>query len=451
VFSKQLFIVSHGLNERSFYPTYQKLLRNQQRPYIELKTDQEKQMRFMIAFCYENIPYYHNLFKKLNLSPHNIKYIEDLEKIPILTKEIIKQNWNDFKPFNLLKMKYSEVTTGGSTGTPLSFRLSKQDRFLSGAILYRGWGYGGYELGDKMVILGGSSLNIGSKFQVTKFIDEKVRNFKKLSSIDLGEVEMQQYTKKINAIKPKFVRGYASSIYFYAQWLEKNGLIVPTPNTVFTTADKLYPQMRKTIERVFRCEVLEGYGLNDGGVSAYECLEHSGFHIDTERSILEVVDDKGNQLCNGEGQILATSLYNYAMPFIRYKTEDLAIITDYHCSCGRQTLLLNEIIGREKEFLITPNGKHVYGADLIFLIFIESKILDIGNRIKEFQIIQSELNKIKILLVCDDILPDNALDNMRVALQKRYNDWDIEFRFVETIEKTRAGKFKFIINEVSNV
>ena len=448
MFNRQLFILAHEMGDLSFYLTYQHLIKNQWKSCADLRVEQEKLLRHMIQYCNDNVPFYHTLFKNLGIKADTIKTVEDLQKLPVLTKETIKENWEAFKPVPLSGIKYHSATTGGSTGVPLTYRVSKFDRFLSGALLYRGWGYCGYELGDKMVILGGSSLDVGSKTKMITFIHETARNFKKLSSLDLGEKEMRNYAEVLNAFQPKFIRGYASSIYFYAQWLEKNSVVVPSPHAVFTTADKLYPHMRETIGRVFECEVFDGYGLNDGGISAYECPEHCGLHIDTERSVMEVVDPKGHQIENGEGRILATSLHNYAMPFIRYDTGDLGSITDRQCSCGRQSPLIENIIGREKEFLIAPNGQRVYGADLIFLIFVESKMPEIGNKIKEFQIIQSEPRIITILLVCDEVLPDFALDNMRAALQKRYNGWEIEFQFVDAIDRTRAGKYKFIINEI---
>lgn len=450
MFSRQLFILAHQLGDRSFYSTYKRLIKEQWKPLTELRAEQDKQLRHMIQYCNDNVPFYHTLFKNLGIRPDTIKTVDNLQRLPILTKETIKKNWEEFKPVHLSSLKYQDMTTGGSTGTPLRYRLSSFDRFFSGALLYRGWGYCGYNLGDKMAILGGSSLDVGSKTKIINFAHETARNIKKLSSIDLGEKEMKHYAEVLNSFQPKFIRGYASSIYFYAQWLEKNNVAIPSPDAIFTTADKLYPHMREAINRVFGCEIFDGYGLNDGGISAYECAEHFGMHIDTERSVMEVVDNEGLQIRNGEGRILATSLYNYAMPFIRYDTEDLGFITDCQCSCGRQNPLIKNIIGREKEFLITPNGQHVYGADLIFLIFIESKMPDIGNKIKEFQIIQSDPRIIKILLVCDDVLPNNALNNMRIALQKRYTGWDIEFYFVDEINRTAGGKYKFIINELNN-
>ena len=76
------------------------------------------------------VSYYHKVFKSLNILPGEIKKIEDLEKLPVLTKDIIKKNWEDFKPVNLDKIKYYNGVTGGSTGTPLKYRLEKFDRFL---------------------------------------------------------------------------------------------------------------------------------------------------------------------------------------------------------------------------------------------------------------------------------------------------------------------------------
>ncbi len=443
--------MAHQIGDRSFYSQYKRLVKNQWRSYTELKNEQENQLRHLISFVNENVPYYRRLFKVIGCSPSDIRTIEDLQKLPLLTKDIIKQNWEELKPKNLSQIGYYNRATGGSTGVPLQYRLSKRDRFLSGAILYRGWGYGGYDLGQKMVFLAGTSLDIGRKSYVASKAHEIARNIKKLSSFDMGENEMQQYADFLIIFKPKFIRGYASSIYFFAQWLKEHNIKVQSPNAVFTTAEKLFPKMREVIGDVFGCEVFDGYGLNDGGVSAYECPEHSGLHIDTERSIMEIVDSNRDQVDEGQGQILATSLNNYAMPFIRYCTEDIASILNYECPCGRSSKLLDNIFGREKEFLITPNGQFVHGAALFNLIFHNlqsSSFSDVVNTIKEFQIIQRSKEKIEIKFVSDGELPNYVLEFIQLSIHNRFNGWDVDFRFVDQIEKTPAGKYKFIINEM---
>ena len=440
--NKKIFQLAHELAEPSFNKTYNNLMRNQWRSHDELVKEQEKNMRNMLSYCYENIPYYHKVFRSLSLRPEDFRTIENLERLPIMTKETIKNNWEDFKPKNLDNMRYKQQSTGGSTGTPFQYRLSKNDRFLGGAILYRGWGYGGYELGDRMVFMAGSSLGVNAGNNIVKKAHEFTRNIRKLSSFDMGEAEMQKYASIINDYRPKFIRGYASSIYFYAKWMNENNIRMnANTQAVFTTAEKLFQHMREEISEAFGCEVLDGYGLNDGGVSAYECTEHSGLHIDTERSIMEVVGSDGETLEYGEGGIIATSLHNYAMPLIRYDTGDVASLSLEKCNCGRDTKLLNDMVGRSVDILITPEGDHVHGWFFLYIFWEHC------HGIKEYQVTQKNLTDIEIKLLIEEGFDDIPLDKVRSIVYEKSPSWNVQFKFVDSIDRTGAGKYKFIINE----
>jgi len=293
-----------------------------------------------------------------------------------------------------------------------------------------------------MVFLAGSSLNVGTKSNLITKGHEITRNLRKLSSFDMSDPEMRSYAHVLNSFQPKYIRGYASSIYFFAQWLEENDVKVTFPDAVFTTSDKLFPNMRETISRVFDCEVYDGYGLSDGGVSAYECPEHTGLHIDTERSIMEVIDDKGSSVDDGEGQIIATSLNNLAMPFIRYSTGDHAYIINDFCDCGRGYKLLKDIIGRSVDVLITPEGKSVHGWFFLYIFW------EYCQGIKEYQVIQKTVDEIKIKLVLEEDFDDTQLERIKQIIISKSPDWKIEFLFVDKIDRTVAGKYKFIINEI---
>ena len=439
--NRSLFILAHQIGDKSFYSSYKRVRQSQWKPYSDQKKDQEKQLRYMINFAYKNVPYYHKMFNQLKLEPSEIRTIEDLEKLPILTKDVIKNNWEEFKPANLNTMKYSLEPTGGSTGTPFKFRMSRYDRFLSGAMLYRGWGYAGYELGDRMVFLAGSALGVGVNSFIVKKAHEISRNIRKLSSFDMSNEDMQHYAKTINSFKPEFIRGYASSINFFANFIEENNVEINTPRAVFTTAEKLMPHMRKNIENAFGCDVYDNYGLNDGGVGSYECTEHNGLHIDTERSIMEVVDDSGTQLENGVGGILATSLYNFVMPFIRYNTGDMGDIVSDICGCGRGSKLLKEVIGRQQEMLQTPEGKFIHGE---FFTHIFWEI----NGVKEFQIVQNKLDTLIIKMVLEENFDEKQLETISELIKNKSAEWEVKYEYVDKIERTNSGKYKFIINEL---
>jgi len=440
--NKQLFILAHQIGDASFYSTYKSLVKNQWRPYKELKEEQEKQLRIIICYCYENVPYYRKLFNNLRINPDAIKTVEDLQKLPVLTKQTIKENWDALKPVNLNRIHYHERATGGSTGTPFKYRISSNDRFLSGALLYRGWGYAGYNLSDRMVFLAGSSLDTGTKSGLEKKVHEYLRNIRKLSSFNMGDLEMKSYATLIREWKPMFIRGYPSSISQFCEWLENENISLPSPKAILTTSEKNYPIMREKISSYFKAPVFDGYGLGDGGVSAFECEEHTGLHIDMEKSVMELVDERGDVIESGEGTILATSLHNFAMPFLRYDTGDIAVIANESCTCGRAYPILNEIIGRSVDILITPEGTKVHGWFFLYIFW------EYGVGIKEYQVVQETLEKIIIKIVPEDGFDEKQLDRIREVVAERSPGWDIEVKYVDTIARTGSGKYKFIINEL---
>lgn len=438
-----LFILAHQMGDSNFYPAYKKLIQNQWKTYEQLKVEQEEKLKLMIEYAYTNVPYYRKVFAKLKITPRDIKKIEDLQILPVITKDIIKENWEDFKPNNLSKIKYYNRSTGGSTGTPFKYRLSRFDRFLIGAMLYRGWGYAGFKLGDKMVFLGGSSLAITKYSLLKKKAHEFTRNIRMLSSFDMSENEMLKYVQIINSFKPKYIYGYASSIYFFSKWIEQNNINIYQPYAIFTTAEKLFNNMRKTISKAFSCDVYDTYGVNDGGVSAFECEEHNGLHIDMERAVLEVVDQDGYQLESGQGNIIATNLNNFAMPFIRYNTGDVGYLSSDSCSCKRGYKLLKEINGRQQEILKTPEGKYVHGS------FFSHIFWQMDN-IKEFQIIQKSLDRLIVKIIPEDNFDKQQLEEIKRIVRSKSREWQVEFELTKTLPRTSAGKYKYVINEVSH-
>lgn len=220
-----------------------------------------------------------------------------------------------------LQMTYPQInsvvvyrSTGGTTGTPLRYNISKSDHLLFGALLYRAWGYAGYQLSDKMVFFGGSSILPHNKNKMLSGIQDRARNIvAKLSAFDMSEDNLLSYAQMMNRTKPKFIRGYPSALHFLAQWIEEQDLDIFRPQSIFTTSEKLFQYMRTKIQQIFDAEVYGGYGLNDGGVSAAECEMRRGLHVSTERSILELQSQSDHSSNNEQTVILATNLENYAI------------------------------------------------------------------------------------------------------------------------------------------
>lgn len=439
-FHKSLFNFAHSISYPRFFKTYEIL--SEKKTLSELKEQQNKLLSEMIIYSYNELKYYKNLFDSLKLIPNDIKNTNDLIKLPILTKEIIKQHREDFKPKNINSIPFTLNSTGGTTGTPFTYRISKEDRFMSLALLYRGWGKAGYNPADRMVFLAGASLGVSAKSSISKYAYEKARNIKKLSSFAMSDKNLIAYTKMINDFKPKFIRGYPSAIYYYSRWIKDRNIKISHPSAIFVTAEKLFPQVRSSIEEVFQCSVFDAYGLNDGGLSAFECSVHSGMHLDTERGYAEVANENGQCVYDKEGKIIATTLLNTAMPLIRYDTGDIGIITKTTCTCGDPHPILKELVGRSVDVLVTPEGTAVHGWFFLYTFWKYYK------GIKEYQVIQKSPTEIEILIVKDGGFDPSILVDIEATAKKVSPNWVLKFKYVDSINRTQSGKYKFIINNI---
>lgn len=439
---RTVFILAHELAEPTFWDTYRYLTINQWRKCNVLEEEQNAKLRQSLTTAYENVPYYHRLFRNLSLKPEDIRGVDDLKRLPILTKDEIRRNSDAFQPDNLRSMRFYNWATGGSCGDPLQYRLLKSDRFMAGALLYRGWGYAGYELGDGMVFLGGSSIGVGVGTRLSNTMQEMVRNIKKLSSFDMDDSSIREYISTIASRRPKYIYGYASSLLLISKKVTENGKRPPPPKAIFSTAERLSREMRSTIENAFGCNVFDIYGTNDGGVSAFECKAHSGLHIDTERAVMEIVDEDGTPKEEGEGRIIATSLGNYAMPFVRYDTGDIGYKLSDRCSCGREYPLLREIVGRQQEFVVTPEGKRVHGE------FFSHLFWNVAG-VEQFQVIQSSRERLLVTIVPTAAFDPTQVEDLRRAIRTKSEKWVVDIRIADAIDGTRAGKYRFVVNEMN--
>ena len=124
----------------------------------ELIALQNQRLQALVRHCYENVPYYTRLFDSLNLKPADIQTREDLQKLPILTKQMVRDNYAELISKDIHTRKYQNASTGGSTGTPMQFKKDVGTWNMAWASSFRAWEWYGYHLGEKMMTLGGNSL-----------------------------------------------------------------------------------------------------------------------------------------------------------------------------------------------------------------------------------------------------------------------------------------------------
>ena len=420
---------------------YNEFMQNKFKSVAELEMQQNYALKQMIAFCYENIPYYQTLFKSLGMTKNDFNSIEDLEKLPFLSKSQIKNEMEHFLPDDF-KETYLDKSTGGSTGVPLRYRLSNECYERGFALLFRGWGFGGYKLGDRMAVVAGASLvSPSDKEAIKKKIQDYVMNIHGYSSYGMDNKTLDCYFTSLNKWKPSYFYGYASSLYLLAKYISENNLVLKfNPKNIFSTSEVLLNQQREVIEHVFQTKVFNTYGVNDGGLSAFECHVHDGMHMDYERSIIQTVDDQGKVVTGKIGRIIGTSLYNYAMPFIRYETGDLGLIdTVSACACGCTRPLLKQVFGRTTDYL--KLNEKIIGSPVLTVLMGK---VDLEN----YQIVQLNANTIDVKYVNSFLLASKDTKFIEQSFFEHVGPIKINFKKVKPEELLAKNKHKFIINEV---
>lgn len=410
----------------------------------ELTKYQLMKLRELIHHSYNTVPYYKKLFDKKGISPFDIEDFEDMKKIPYLTKEIVQNNLDDLLSNKYDKNNLQYITTGGSTGIPTGFYIDrKHDRDMEWSFVSSMWSRVGYDPKkiNRTIYLRGNIPTTG--------IYEYKNNSLILSSYHLTEKNMKEYIDLIKKYKPHFIQAYPSSIYLLSDFLnnKKVTLRIPSLKAVLCASENLYDFQRESIQNAFNVRVYSFYGHTEHACIGGECEKSRDYHIHPEYGYTELINEFGQEVQyeNEVGEIIATGFINYAMPFIRYKTADLAVNTNSICSCGRNYKLIKKIEGRQQEQIITLSGAKVAMTSIIFAQHFKA-----FGKIKTMQLVQNEIGKVTVKIVENEKLDGLDIDEVISKMENACNGYlKVDVEIVNNIERTSRGKHKFLIQNLS--
>lgn len=421
----------------------------------ELIALQNKRLQVLIAHCYANVPYYTKLFDSLGLKPEDIQCREDLRKLPILTKQMVRDNFEELKARNISEYKVLKSSTGGSTGQPMQYMRNVESWNMQWASSFRAWEWYGFHVGEKMMTIGGNSLvKMTSRFTPKNIFDRYIMRNLKRSSAEVDETAMQAHYEAYMAYKPKVMRGYASSMVIFARFIEEHHLPVLPMQCILTTGEILMPEYRKKLQEVFQCPVYDEYGAGDGGINAHECILQDGLHISEETCVIEITDKQGNVLSDGEaGYVLSTDLGNFAFPFIRYQVGDMAYIKPEKCKCGRASRVLGQVIGRAGKLLYNKQGVPISPTMLPIMLYRDNDYHNeancvIYNKIDKFQIRQDKKGDIRVLLKLKDPKEDRKqFEYVITNYENHFVGSKVSLEFVDEIPPMPSGKEDYCVSE----
>ena len=226
--------------------------------------------------------------------------------------------------------------------------------------------------------------------------------------------------------------------------VKSRNLKLPALESIRTLSETVSPDLRAQTREQLGINLIDSYSSQEGGIIAAECPEHQRYHA-TETIYLEVLNNTGQPCLAGEtGKIVITDLLNFATPMIRYEIGDLATVAE-RCPCGRNSLALERILGRERNLLTMPNG------DQHWPITGFHRWGEVAQ-IRQFQFIQETREKILVHLVTDAPLTTDQESRMAAIIRESLGgDFDIEFRQSrQLLPRSKGGKFEEFISRLSS-
>lgn len=403
----------------------------------------------LLRYSHMSVPYYAEMMNQIN-ERELLEYQPEmyLQKLPILTKDIIRKNFEQLKSQDIAYRSWYFQKSGGSTGEPLEIIQDQEflDQTVAIKLLYS-YLVSGRDLGEPEVHLWSSERDIlGSKIGWKKPISNFLQNTTYINAFQKIDADRaREFMQLLKQKQPKLIIAYSQAMYALAKLVEAEKLKVVPQKAIITTAETLHPWMREKIESVFQCRVYNRYGSREVGDIACERPGYHGLWIAPWGNYVEIVDDNDRPVPPGvEGNIIVTCLINFAMPLIRYKIGDRGILSP-HSNDSAQ--ILEQVSGRIVDNFKTSKGDIIPGGYFIQLLAVVFN----NDRIKKFQVIQKSYNLIHIKIILNELGNKSQFD-FSLINEKIKNvmgkDCDIKVEFVDDIASSISGKYRYTISEV---
>ena len=437
------------LSGRRFLTRLDELNRQQWLSREELLALQQKKLHRLLTYAYRHVPYYQRLFDQAGFKPDEVLDDTDsMRKLPILTKAIIRDNFDDMLTTeSSQRARMSRLTTGGSTGHPLIFMQDTNFRDFVTADIHRHLGWAGWELGQIHTYIWGAHFEVeASEALRTRLMNWALNRFVTNAYV-LSEESMSAYAAQIRRYRPRILFGYPSSLYRFAEFVRDHSYDDIKFDAIFGSAEVFYPAQRQFIEEVFGGKAFDRYGTRELGGICCECEAHTALHASVDNVYVEILRDmEGKEPAQpGEtGHIIVTNLNNYGMPFIRYSIEDMgAWSTLDSCPCGRELPLMDLVQGRRIDMFKTRDGRAVWGG-------FASPMFGMDG-VKRFQVVQKSLDLVVVHIVRDGELDQSKLDEIEQTVHIALGDnVQVKFEFPEEIPVLDSGKYRYAISELAD-
>ena len=403
----------------------------------QFKTFTQKRLQAIVKHAAGTVPYYQRLFAEMNLKPQDIKGPDDLKALPIINKQIVQENLDDFNSDFKNQMQYSITHTSGTTGAGLIFPLTLKAEQEQWAVWWRYRSRFGLDRNTWYAHFQGKSVVPFERTKPPFWRMNRPGRQILFSAYHMSERNLSYYVDELNRRQPSWIQGYPSLLSLIASFiLEKGSQLNFKPKVITVGSENLLQQQKQAIEKVFNAPCRQHYGMAEGVGNISECPE-GNLHVDEDYAHIEFLPTDDDSY-----RIIGTNYTNYAFPLIRYDIGDLVRLEapDKRCPCGRGGRLVKSIDGRKEDYILTPDGRHIGRLDHIFK--------DMVN-IRECQIFQENVDRVTFRIVRGkEYTEKDEKMLMHEARERLGSQIKIDIDYVEALERTTRGKLRFVISKI---
>jgi phenylacetate-CoA ligase len=381
-------------------------------------------------FAHTNV-FYKELLATVGVLPSSLHSVEDLERIPILSKSQLKQVPEQrLYSKGIAANRFWLTSTSGSTGEPFRFPWDAKYSIATYANTLRVWTWAGIDPRTPSVSCAGARLA------------DLTPNTIHVPPDDLP-ARLDYYIERMRLARTEVIRGYPQTNFEFARMILKAGVRDLSFKAAFLMGNAVPRGIKGFFNKEFSTEVYDVYGIQEFGIVAMECEMHSGLHINEESFIVEIVDGNGRPIPDGmEGNIIITSFQNEIIPFIRYHVGDRGKILSTPCPCGR-TLKRLLVDGRNEEMMIRPDGTFL--SPIHMRHTLDVYVHDF-KRYRVTQVSEEEL-RLELVLMSGDSMKAAERAEDEIALYAGPT-MKVTSKIVDDLPLTPEGKFQCYVSQI---
>jgi phenylacetate-CoA ligase len=421
---------------KSYRQTIAFLSKSQYWPADRLEEYQLACLQRLLQHAYTTVPYYKQVFDRLDFDPHRVLSLGDIERLPLLSREEVAGNYGRLISSAYGSLNTYEGMTGGTTGAAVRLLFDVRSNSLEWAFLHTLWGRVGYSPCHRRIAL------LGTPFQGDRRLTMKYDPFHnelQLSALDMDEASLRQYVRAVLRFRPVFAYGLPSALSVFAGFLSGTRSTVGAMKAVLCASEQLDDRQVHLLEGTFGCRTYSWYGQTEKVALAGQCEYSRDYHLFSEYGYTELVDECGNVICEpGQpGEIVATGFVNYAMPLIRYRTGDMGEYAGGVCRCGRPYRRLSRLVGRRAaEYLVGRDNEKIP------LAAINTQISEFRN-VRQAQFVQTRPGRFRLnILATPGVSAEDAEAIRRALVAQMAGRAEVEVALVSDLVRTARGKAK---------